>query len=75
MSKTSMPAGAPGLPLYASSSGIQKRRFSPTTMSCTPSVQPGMTRPSESVIGSALRPGCLGATELSNIFPSVVQPV
>ncbi len=69
-----MPAGAPGLPLYASSSGIQNRRFSPTTMSWMPSVQPGMTRPSVSVAGSGFRPGCSGATELSNIFPSVVQP-
>ena len=73
-SNTSIPAGAPGLPLYASSCGIQRRRFSPTTMSCMPSVQPGMTCDSERVIGAAFFPFWSGATELSNIFPSVVQP-
>ena len=57
MSKPSIPAGAPGLPLYASSCGIQRRRFSPTTISCIPSVHPAMTRPSDSVAGSDLRPG------------------
>ena len=50
-------------------SGIQKRRFSPTTISCTPSVQPSITASSGRPIGSPR------TTELSNILPSVVQPV
>ena len=41
----------------------------PTTMSCSPSVQPSMTPFNGNEIGSPR------ATELSNIFPSVVQPV
>ena len=67
-SKTSMPRGS-RRPPYASSSGIQKRRFSPTTINCTPSVQPRMTPFSGNVEGWPR------VTELSNIRPSVVQPV
>ena len=49
--------------------GIQNRRFSPSTIICPPSVQPGMTRSSGKDVGSPRR------SELSNISPSVVQPV
>ena len=47
----------------------EKRRFSPCTISCTPSVQPAITRSSGNVAGLPRE------TELSNILPSVVQPV
>ena len=69
MSNTSVPVGRPGRSLYASSLGIQKRRFSPVTISCTPSLQPLMTLSTGNVAGSSR------VTELSNILPSVVQPV
>src|SRR5207253_10642244 len=68
ISNTSMPYGARS-PLYASFSGIQKRAFSPSTINCTPSVQPAMTPSSGNVAGWFF------TTELSNILPSVVQPV
>ncbi len=58
-----------GFSPYASLPGIQKRRFSPTTMSCSPSVQPGITCVTPKLVGS------LRGIELSNIFPSLVQPV
>ena len=54
-----MPDGGPW-PLYASSSGIQKRIFSPSTITCTPSVQPGITPFSGNVAGS---PRCHRAVE------------
>ncbi len=57
------------MPLYASDSGIQNLRFSPTTISCTPSPHPGITRLTPNVDGA------LRVYELSNILPSVVQPV
>ena len=71
-SKTRSPVGAPPMlgPLpYASAPGIHSRRFSPTTMSWRPSVQPLMTWLSLKLVGSPR------ATELSNIFPSLVHPV
>ncbi len=68
-SKTSMPAGRPGAPLYASSSGIHIRCLAPTDISCRPSVHPRMTAVSGKLEGSPR------ATELSNISPSVVHPV
>jgi hypothetical protein len=68
-SKTSMPAGPPACPSYASDSGIQNRRFSPSTIIWTPSVQPAITPSSPKVAGAPRD------TELSNIFPSVVHPV
>ena len=43
--------------------------FSPTTMSCKPSVQPGMTAVSGNVMGAPC------TTELSTMWPSGVQPV
>ncbi len=49
--------------------GIQKRGFSPTTISCTPSVQPLITPFSGNDAGSPR------TTELSNILPSIVQPL
>ena len=67
-SNTSIPRGS-RFPWYASASGIQSRRVSPATMSCTPSVHPAITRSSGNDAGAPR------ATELSNIFPSVVQPV
>lgn len=69
MSKTSIPCGRSGLPSYASFAGIQKRRFSPSTMSDSPSLQPWMT------LSSGRTMGLPRATEESNIMPSVVQPV
>jgi hypothetical protein len=55
--------------LYASSSGIQNRYLSPTTISGRPSVQPAITPPSENSDGTFL------ISDESNIRPSVVQPV
>ena len=49
--------------------GIHMRRFSPTTISWSPSVQPGMTWLTENVAGWPR------GIELSNVFPSFVQPV
>lgn len=71
MSKTRSPAGAPprGVSPYAIADGIQTRRFSPATMSCTASVQPLITSETPKVIGSPR------ATELSNMIPSLSQPV
>jgi hypothetical protein len=42
-SNTNIPCGDPGRPPYASGSGIQSRRVSPSTISCRPSVQPTIT--------------------------------
>jgi len=46
-----------------------ERVFSPTVISCSPSVHPGIT----ASIGNS--DGWSRTTELSNIFPSVVQPL
>jgi hypothetical protein len=51
MSNVSVPCGRPGRSLYASSFGIQKRRFSPTVISWTPSPQPLITRSMLKVAG------------------------
>ena len=40
-SNTSIPRGFPSALLYASSGGIQKRAFSPSVISCSPSRHPG----------------------------------
>src|SRR6185437_13294668 len=66
-SNTSMPYGG-RLPSYASFSGIQKRAFSPSNISCSPSVHPGITP------FTANDAGWPRTTELSNILPSVVHP-
>jgi hypothetical protein len=55
--------------LYARVCGTQQRRFSPITISCTHSRQPAITRLSAKVEGLPR------ATELSNILPSLDQPV
>ena len=55
--------------MYARACGTQQRRFSPITISCTHSRQPAITRLSVKVDGLPR------ATELSNILPSLDQPV
>src|SRR5438876_4353153 len=67
-SNTSIPFGSRA-PLYASDSGIHRRRFSPGTMSYSPSLKQAMTR------FTGKMPGLPLVTELSNIEPSVFQPV
>jgi len=57
---------APVLPVVMEQ---QNRRFSPATMSCTPSVQPAITLSSGNVTGFP------PLNELSKFFPSVVQPL
>ena len=59
MSNTSIPRGAPALPSYASRCGIQKRVFSPSTISCTPSVQPGITSSRPNVAGCVADDGAV----------------
>ena len=68
-SKISMPRGLPGSLLYARREGIQKRNLSPALINCTPSVHPLITSSRPKVTGSPR------STELSNISPSVIQPV
>ncbi len=70
-SNTSIPAGRPpaGCIAVGERGRDPEARFSPTIMSCSPSVHPLMTPP------TGKRAGWPRLTELSNIRPSVVQPV
>ena len=63
------PSGIRLRPCRPGPAGIQKRVRSPSTISCTPSFQPRITSSRLSVAGVPR------TTELSNILPSVVQPV
>jgi hypothetical protein len=69
MSKTTVPVGRPARPLYASACGTQQRRVSPIVMRITHSRQPAITRSSGNVDVTPR------ATVLSNIIPSLRQPV
>eukprot|EP00242_Pyramimonas_sp_CCMP2087_P007445 CAMPEP_0198211070 /NCGR_PEP_ID=MMETSP1445-20131203/22612_1 /TAXON_ID=36898 /ORGANISM="Pyramimonas sp., Strain CCMP2087" /LENGTH=133 /DNA_ID=CAMNT_0043885269 /DNA_START=58 /DNA_END=459 /DNA_ORIENTATION=- len=71
MSNISAPAGLPppGESPYARELGIQKRRFSPTVMSCNPLVHPCIMLSASKVHGSS-------PSVLSNGLPSAaLQPV